>query len=132
MNNVYSQTYELERFDRAKETIRSPITIENELETDRKIRETVLAVGDRYTILEEITEDQTNYIEEIFDAVNTLTSDTSNKEDESDKNQLSYDEIVIQLQEILSPEITDKIDDIVFMHLIQYRIIVYHPVKGIC
>lgn len=119
MNNVYSQTYELERFDRAKETIRSPITIENELETDRKIRETVLAVGDRYTILEEITEDQTNYIEEIFDAVNTLTSDTSNKEDESDKNQLSYDEIVIQLQEILSPEITDKIDDIVFMHLIQ-------------
>lgn len=119
MNNVYSQTYELERFDRAKETIRSPITIENELETDRKIRETVLAVGDRYTILEEITEDQTNYIEEIFDAVNTLTSDTSNKEDEPDKNQLSYDEIVIQLQEILSPEITDKIDDIVFMHLIQ-------------
>lgn len=119
MNNVYSQTYELERFDRAKETIRSPITIENELETDRKIRETVLAVGDRYTILEEITEDQINYIEEIFDAVSTLIKETSSDKDATDPSQLGYDEIVIQLQEILSPEITDKVDDLVFMDLIQ-------------
>jgi len=124
MNNVNTKTYELERFDRARETIRSPITIENELETDRKMRETVLAVGDRYTIFEDITEDQINYIEEIFDAVDTLTTKTENgnkeEDDEDDEEeQLGYDELVLQLQEVLSSDITDKVDDIVFMHLIQ-------------
>lgn len=128
MNNVYSQTYEVERFDRAKETIRSPITMENEVETERKMRETVLAVGDRYTILEEITEEQLNYLEEIFDAVGTLTNQPDSKEKEKDKKEtadkkseqpLTYDEILYQLQEILSSDITDKVDDMVFMHLIQ-------------
>lgn len=125
MNNVYSQTYDVERFDRAKETIRSPITMENEVETERKMRETVLSVGDRYTILEEITEEQLNYLNEIFDAVDTLTNEPkvkkgkNDKEDEEPVEQLTYEEIVYQLQEILSSEITDKVDDIVFMHLIQ-------------
>ena len=58
INNVYTKTYDIERFDRAKETIRSPITIENEVETDRKMRETVSNVVDRYTVSEEITEEQ--------------------------------------------------------------------------
>lgn len=121
MNNVYTQTYELERFDRAKETIRSPVTIENELETDRKMRETVLAVGDRYSIVEEITVEKIGYIQEIFDAVDTLTSSPPKKEKDEDKTeeQLSYEEMVIQLQEVLSPEITENVDDIVFMQLIQ-------------
>src|SRR5690625_3761762 len=122
MNNVYSQTYEIERFDRAKETIRSPITIENEAETERKMRETVLSVGDRYSIVEEITTEQINYMDEVFDAVDTFTNQTVSPqldEDEEAEEQLSYDEIVLQLQEILSSEITDNIDDLVFMHLIQ-------------
>src|SRR5690625_4237984 len=55
IGNVYSPTYDVDRFDRAKETIRSPITIENEVETERKMRETILAVSDRYTVVEEVT-----------------------------------------------------------------------------
>ncbi|MBO1003490.1 HD family phosphohydrolase [Pseudogracilibacillus auburnensis] len=123
INNVHSKTYDIERFNRAKETIRSPITIENEVETDRKMRETVLAVGDRYTIVDEITEEQIYYIEEIFDAVNTL-SNTKKKEKVDDEEEktvepLTIDEKVYQLQEILSSEITDKIDDLVFMQLVR-------------
>ncbi|HLR71938.1 MAG TPA: HD family phosphohydrolase [Pseudogracilibacillus sp.] len=127
MNNVYSQTYDLDRFDRAKETIRSPITVENEAETDRKMRETVLSIGDRYSTLDEITEEQINYIEEIFAAVDTL-KDSTNKStqnendsegDGAENDELDYDEMLHQLQEALSPEITDQLDDIVFIHLIQ-------------
>src|SRR5699024_11106636 len=76
IQNVYSQTYDIERYNRAKETIRSPITIENEVETERKIRETVQGVGDRYTTVEEITEDQVGYIEEVFDAIDSIKATT--------------------------------------------------------
>jgi len=122
MGNVHSPTYDVERFDRAKETIRSPITVENEVETDRKMRETILAVSDRYTIVEEITTEQLDYLEEIFAAIDTLSKEEITKEDEENGRkitELPYDEIIVQLQEALATEITDKVDDIVFLQLIQ-------------
>src|SRR5690625_5622002 len=78
-NNVYTKTYDIERFDRAKETIRSPITIENEVETDRKMRETVSNEVDRYTVSEEITEEQVGLLEELFDAIETIEKEDTNK-----------------------------------------------------
>lgn len=118
---MYSKTYDIDRFSRAKETIRSPITIENEVETERMMRDTVLAVGDRYAIVDEITEERLHYIEELFDAVQTLTTEDDNKEsdDEENKESLTNEEIVFQLQEVLSSEITNNIDDMVYIHLIQ-------------
>jgi len=126
LNNVYTKTYDIERFSRANETIRSPITIEDEVETERIMRETVLAVGDRYAIVDDITEEQINYIEEIFDAIDTLTTEeeteeSANNEKEEDEDNdapLSDEELIFQLQEILSSEITDKISDVFFMQLI--------------
>lgn len=120
MNNVFTETYDIERFDRAKETIRSPITIENEAETERKLRETVLSVSDRYTIVEEITTEQIKYIEEIFDAVDNLTNtNEAESEEKEEQEPISNTELFYQLQEILSNEITDNVDEIVFMQLIR-------------
>src|SRR5690625_566020 len=120
MNNVYLKTYEIEKFNRAAETIRSPISVENESETDRKMRETVLSVGDRYTIMEEIIEEKISYIEELFDAVEKLTAESEAKEEEEAElsEPLSNEELVFQLQEILSSEITESIDDLTFIQLI--------------
>src|SRR5699024_12814694 len=75
--NVYSQTYEIERFNRSKDTILSPITIENETETERKTRESDQSEEDRYTIKEDITENQMEYIDDIFDAINSLINDNN-------------------------------------------------------
>src|SRR5699024_9164257 len=116
IHNVYSQTYDIERYNRAKETIRSSITIENEEETERKIRETVQAVGDRYTTLEEITTDKEGYIKEIFDAIDSITNTSKEKKAE---DEWSNEEKVNQLQEILSDEITEKVDNITFRQLLQ-------------
>src|SRR5699024_6108097 len=80
--NVHLQTYEIERFDRAKENIRSPITIENEAETERKTRESVQAVTDRYAIADDIKEERIKYLNEIFDAIETVQMETK-KTDES-------------------------------------------------
>src|SRR5690625_2808607 len=115
LNNVYVKTYDIERFNRAKETIRSPITVENEAETERKMRETVLAVGDRYTTLEEVTEQQLKYVEEIFAAVKKVI-----KNNEKDKEtQTSNEELLIELRELLSSDISDKLDDMLFLKLLQ-------------
>src|SRR5690625_3222426 len=116
-NNVYMETYDIERFDRAKQTIRSPITIENEQETERKVRETVQAVEDRYSISEEITEERLKYIEEIFEAVDTLESTEVDLEPSDDPKEESsnLDERNVvtdldkmdQLKQILSEEILE-------------------------
>src|SRR5699024_8310261 len=117
LNNVYVKTYDIERFNRAKETIRSPITVENEAETERKMRETVLAVGDRYTTLEEVTDEQLKYIEEIFAAVNNVLK---SKESENEiENQMTDAELLIQLREHLSKEVSDKLDDVFFMKMLR-------------
>lgn len=117
LNNVYVKTYDIERFNRAKETIRSPITIENEAETERKMRETVLAVGDRYTTLEEITEEQLKYVEEIFAAVNNVLK--VNLPAENNEKQLTNEELLIDLREHLSSDVSEKLDDVFFLKLLQ-------------
>src|SRR5699024_2796660 len=83
INNVYTETYDIERFDRAKQTIRSPVTIENEQETKRKTRETVQSVEDRCEISEEITDERIQYVEEVLDALAKLEEEVSNKEKDS-------------------------------------------------
>src|SRR5690625_1051232 len=77
INNVYTETYDIERFNRAKETIRSPVTIENEQETKRKTRETVQSVEDRFDISKEITDERIEYVEEVFDALAKLEEEVS-------------------------------------------------------
>lgn len=115
MNNVYTKTYDIERFNRAKETIRSPITIENETESERKIRETVSAIGDRYTVSKEITTEQIDYLEEIFDGINSIKEEASKDKDAG----MPIEEQVTNLEDRLSEEITDKIDSVVFMQLLR-------------
>src|SRR5690625_4546877 len=121
MNNVYLKTYEIKKFNRTSETIRSPIYDENEAEKERKTRENVLSVSDRYTIMEEINEEKNSYLEELFDAVEKLAVENEVKDDDDSElsEPLSNDELVFQLQEILSTEITEAIDDLTFIQLIQ-------------
>src|SRR5690625_381497 len=78
-NNVYTKTYDIERINRAKETIRSPITIENEQETERKTRKTSQAVQDRYDISTEITDERIKYVEEIFEALDKMEDEIDRK-----------------------------------------------------
>lgn len=115
MNNVYTKTYDIERFNRAKETIRSPITIENETETERKTRETVSAIGDRYTVSSEITTEQIDYLEELFDGIKSINEEASKDENAG----TPIEEQVVNLEDRLSNEITDKIDSVVFMQLLR-------------
>lgn len=136
MNNVYTETYDIERFNQSKQTIRSPITIENEQETERKTREAVQAIEDKYSMVEEITEERVEYIDEIFDAIIKLddqeqeapeASEDESKDEEDQKKEnkeerhpLTNREKVLNLREILSSEIIENVDETVLMQLIQF------------
>ncbi|MGM8213524.1 HD family phosphohydrolase [Virgibacillus sp. W0430] len=119
LNNVYTETYDIERFNRAKETIRSPITIENAVETERKTRETVQAVTDRYDISQEVTDERIEYIEELFDAVDQLDKEYEN--DNDDHSFHSTEEKLQHLNQVLSIEITESIDDHLLRQLVQAK-----------
>ncbi|MFD1038517.1 HD family phosphohydrolase [Virgibacillus byunsanensis] len=126
LNNIFTQTYDIDRFTSAKETIRSPITIENQQDTERKTHETVQAVEDRFVISEEITEEQIAYVEETFDAITKLGEDKlHNRQSSDDENgdnppiMLTTQERVEQLKQILSSEITDAVSDGTFYQLIE-------------
>src|SRR5699024_10510024 len=83
---------------------------------NRKTQETYQSVEDRYTIQEEITDEQISYVDEIFDAITKLEEEEKNAED-SDK--LSSQEKVQHLKQILSSEITETVNDGVFFELIE-------------
>jgi|SRR5690625_6370 len=131
LNNIYTETYDIERFNRAKETIRSPITVENKQETKRKTRETVQSIEDRYDISGETTQERIEYIEEIFDAIEKLEKEKIDKKDDEkdekadksteDKDTVHYtnQEKVQQLGQILSTEINEEVNANDFIQLIQ-------------
>src|SRR5699024_7783963 len=118
----------------AKETIRSPITIENKQKTEQKTRETVQAVDDRYNISKEITDERVGYITEIFDAVHTVDDEKDNKTSEQGEDKsvvLTVQEKVQRLQNMLSQEIVDSVDGLVLTQLLKANEEERHTGKGI-
>ena len=121
MDNVHTETYDIERFDRAKQTIRSPITIQNDQETERKIQETIQAVEDRYTISEEVTEERIEYVEELFDALDKIDEEAEEikKKNKKDTPSEPFD-YVLEVKQIVSAEIANSISDQVILSLSQW------------
>ncbi|WP_186575751.1 HD family phosphohydrolase [Aquibacillus kalidii] len=117
LSNVFTETYDMERFSNAKNTIRSPITIENTKETERRSREAVQAVEDRYDISSEITQERVEYIIELFDAVKKLEEENIT-EGKSETTSLTTEQKVQYLQQILSNEITNNVDGEVLTKLV--------------
>ncbi|NAP01057.1 hypothetical protein FRY77_34440, partial [Halomonas sp. MG34] len=121
LGNVHTEIYNIERFANATETIRSPITIENEQETQRKTRETVQSVEDRFNISEEITEERLSYTNEVFEAISKLEEENPNPEENNEdatRVPLTGQEKVQRLKQILSDEITEELSDAVLSSLV--------------
>ncbi|MGJ9457002.1 HD family phosphohydrolase [Oceanobacillus sp. CF4.6] len=121
LNNVHTETYDIDRFTNASATIRSPITIENEKETERKTRETVQSVQDRYDISSEVSNEQLSYIEELFDAITKSEEEPAETDLVSDDVEQQTDqEKVTHLKNILSEEITNSVGDSTLIQLLKF------------
>src|SRR5699024_1097661 len=117
-----TETYELERYKPANETIQSPITIENTKETERRQREVLQAIEDRYLISNDVTEERIDYIIELFDVIETVNQPVSTpvdpvetedidpeEEDEETSVVRSRADKLIELKQLVSEEITSAI-----------------------
>ncbi|MDC3413352.1 HD family phosphohydrolase [Aquibacillus sp. 3ASR75-11] len=120
ISNVYTETYDIERFSEANQTIRSPLTIENKDETERKSREAVEAVEDRFSISSEVTQERVGYVEELFAAITKLEEQESQDEGkEEDSEPPTSTEKVQNLQQILNAEITKNLDQTSLLRLVE-------------
>ncbi len=116
--NVHTETYDIEKFSTANETIRSPITIENTKETERRIREVVQSVEDHFEISEEVTEEQITYINEVFEAIDKIES--GNIELDSEEETLdSVSEKITYLENIVHDQLLLEVDRATFRALFQ-------------
>ncbi len=114
-SNVETKTYDIQRFETAKETILSPISIEDKQKTNERRREAVESVEDIYSVNQAITARRINYIKEIFGAVSAAKR--SDKEaDDTSQSESSEEEL---LEHLLSDEISSSISSSVFNQLLQ-------------
>lgn len=116
ISNVYTETYDIERFSNAKTTIRAPITIEDTKETERRRRDAVQAIDDRYSISAEITEERIGYVQELFDAVDTVAVNAEKSNEELNQ---SNAEKVQDLQQLLTNELVETINQDTFIKLVE-------------
>ncbi|WP_053219131.1 HD family phosphohydrolase [Virgibacillus senegalensis] len=111
LSNVSTETYNIERFSEAKETIRSPLSIEDKKETARERREAIKAVEDRYEISTEITQERVGYVNELFEAIDKLEEEQSaESSSEEDTSAVSVKEKAQNLQQIISPELSETFE----------------------
>ncbi|MRG86629.1 HD family phosphohydrolase [Salinibacillus xinjiangensis] len=103
--NLQPQSYEIEEFTEAQETIYSPVTIEDQKETESKIQRAVQAVDEQYTISDQITQDRMEYINEIFDAAEKI-----NQMEADGKGEKSETERLSEYESLLGNEITKNVN----------------------
>ncbi|SER17858.1 hypothetical protein SAMN04487944_101521 [Gracilibacillus ureilyticus] len=113
--NVYMETYDIEKFSTAKETIRSPITIEHTKETERRIRDAVQSVEDHYEISSDVTEEQVASVNEIFEVIEKIESEDLKKE--LSKPTISISDKVSYLKQLVEEESVREMDSAVFTAL---------------
>lgn len=130
LTNVYTETYEIERYSISNDTIQSPISIEDTRETERRKREALNAVEDRYLISPEVAEERIKYINELFEVIETVNQPPKTVEQEDDQteqdDQLSTNSVIkndpappakttadkiIEFKQLASQELVENLTD---------------------
>lgn len=107
-NNVKPISFQVEKLTIAEETIRSPITIEDVEQTERKKREAVNQVKPQYVLKQEYAQNRVDLIRSIFDSSIDLQDDLA---DDQESHNLSTEEKIDLLKEKLTKEVTDDLSD---------------------
>ncbi|WP_044158188.1 HD family phosphohydrolase [Virgibacillus sp. MSP4-1] len=110
-SNVQPQSYEIERFTEAKDTIYSPVTVEDQKETEAKIQRSVQAVAEQYTISDNVTEERLEYINEIFDAAARVNQNADEQQTDGGKGTSEDKEnLLMEYESLLSETILKHIN----------------------
>ncbi|MBT2754686.1 HD family phosphohydrolase [Mesobacillus foraminis] len=128
-SNVKPEKLDLTLFSVAEQTIRSPITIEDKVNTEREKQEAVDQVQDVYIVKKEYAQNQVDLITSIFDTVsevnNEIKAEMNEKanEETADSGQTTaagtLDEKLKRLKDKLTEEVTKELSDQPFTAMLQ-------------
>ncbi len=130
-HNMKPETYDMEKFQVADKTIRSPKTIEDEMKTAEEREKAAEAVDKVYVFKKEMAQNRVSLLTSIFDFVTETNHDSDQELKEKDKKETEKTkEVAIEerlkvlkskLTENVSEDITDSISDTILLSLLQAK-----------
>ncbi|MCJ7841844.1 HD family phosphohydrolase [Lederbergia sp. NSJ-179] len=128
-HNMKPETYDMEKFQVADKTIRSPKTIEDEMKTAEEREKAAEAVDKVYVFKKEMAQNRVSLLTSIFDFVSETnhaseqTENTEEKKEKDTKKEIPIEDrlkvLKSKLTENVSEDITDSISDAILISLLQ-------------
>lgn len=114
-HNVKPETYDFELFSVSEKTIRSPITIEDETQTDELKKIAAEEVEPAYVVKKEIMGNRISLVESIFDFAKEVSEESIIKDakDDRENQKIPIEEQLTKLKTKLSENVSENITDVI-------------------
>ncbi|PDY49280.1 HD family phosphohydrolase [Bacillus pseudomycoides] len=117
MNNVKPEQLDVKMLSISKQTIHSPIKIEDKVTTDKKKREAAQKVEDQYTYRSEYKQNKVEIVNSVFLAIKEVESDTKSA-DPDEQKKISAAERLEKLKKKLPTDLTKSLSDSVLLQFV--------------
>ncbi|MEY8347839.1 HD family phosphohydrolase [Bacillus cereus] len=117
MNNVKPEQLDVKMLSISKQTIHSPIKIEDKVTTDRKKREAAQKVEDQYTYRSEYKQNKVDIVNSVFDAIEEVETETKAAGPDEQKK-ISAAERLEKVKKKLPTDLTKSLSDSVLLQLV--------------
>ncbi|WP_243524482.1 HD family phosphohydrolase [Bacillus pseudomycoides] len=117
MNNVKPEQLDVKMLSISKQTIHSPIKIEDKVTTDRKKREAAQKVEDQYTYRSEYKQNKVDIVNSVFGAIKEVDGETKSGSPDEQKT-ISAAERLEKLKKKLPTDLTKSLSDSVLLQFV--------------
>ncbi|MBO1626493.1 HDIG domain-containing protein [Bacillus cereus] len=117
MNNVKPEQLDVKMLSISKQTIHSPIKIEDKVTTDRKKREAAQKIEDQYTYRSEYKQNKVDIVNSVFDAIKEVEAETKPAGPDEQKK-ISAAERLEKLKKKLPADLTKSLSDSVLLQFV--------------
>ncbi|PEY44370.1 hypothetical protein CN354_00720 [Bacillus cereus] len=117
MNNVKPEQLDVKMLSISKQTIHSPIKIEDKVTTDRKKREAAQKVEDQYTYRSEYKQNKVDIVNSVFGAIEEVDGETKSGSPDEQKT-ISAAERLEKLKKKLPTDLTKSLSDSVLLQFV--------------
>ncbi|PEB53392.1 hypothetical protein CON65_04010 [Bacillus pseudomycoides] len=117
MNNVKPEQLDVEEFSISKQTIHSPIKIEDKVITDKKKKDAAQKVQDQYTYRSEYKQNKVDIVNSVFDVINEVNAEIKAASPDEQKK-ISATDRLEKLKKKLPTDLTKSLSDEVLLNFV--------------
>ncbi|MFJ8527930.1 HD family phosphohydrolase [Bacillus sp. NPDC094106] len=117
MNNVKPEQLDVEEFSISKQTIHSPIKIEDKVITDKKKKDAAIKVQDQYTYRSEYKQNKVDIVNSVFDVINEVNAEIKAASPDEQKK-ISATDRLEKLKKKLPTDLTKSLSDEVLLNFV--------------